>query len=315
MYCQSGELRSLRDFIRWGVTRMQETGCFHGHGFARALDESVYLVLHSLSLPPDWPESYFDCQLNLSERLKISRLIEQRVTQRLPSAYLTNEAWFAGLPFYVDERVLVPRSPFAELIQKHFLPWLELPANPRILDLCTGSGCIAIAAQYAFEDAEVHASDISPDALEVARINCEKHGLSDYLQLHESDLFDAVPKIEFDLIISNPPYVDAEDMVDLPLEFTHEPRLGLASGDDGLDLTLQMLTQAPDYLSDEGAVIVEVGNSAQALQSLLPQVPFVWLEFERGGEGVFMLSAPELRDYRAAIEETLIQRKDYAEVS
>jgi len=308
MNCESGELITLRDFVRWGVTRMQQSGCFHGHGFARPLDESVYLVLHGLSLPPDWPESYFDCRLNLSERLRLTRLIEQRVSQHIPTAYLTHEAWFAGLPFYVDSRVLVPRSPLAELIQKQLLPWVDVPAGAKILDLCAGSACIAIALQYAFEDAEVHASDLSKEALAVAAINLEKHGLKPHIKLHQSDLLSAIPPQSFDVIISNPPYVDAEDMQDLPAEFLHEPALGLEAGEDGLDLVLRMLQQAPDYLTEQGVLIVEVGNSWHALAELLPEIPWVWLEFESGGEGVFMLDAATVRAHQSSIEKALQQR-------
>jgi ribosomal protein L3 glutamine methyltransferase len=268
-----------------------------GHGFASALDEAVYLVLHALSLPWDWPEKYFDCVLTQAEREHVLAVLMQRIKTRQPAAYITHEAWFCGLPFYVDERVLVPRSPIAELIEHHFEPWTDAASIGSILDLCTGSGCIAIACQHAFLDAHVCASDISLDALEVARINLQKHGLTDVITLYESDVFEQIPPQLFDLIVSNPPYVDAEDMAELSDEFKSEPALGLAAGKDGLEIVDRILQHATDYLSDNGLLVVEVGNSQAAMMHKYEQLPLSWIEFEHGGDGVFCISAEDLKQY------------------
>ncbi len=222
------------------------------------------------------------------------------MNDRTPVPYLTNQAWFAGMPFYVDERVLVPRSPFAELIKKKFSPWLEEPQKvTRILDMCTGSACIAIALAKAFEHAQVDAVDISFDALEVADINITEHMMQDQVFAIQSDVFSGVPGQKYDLIVANPPYVDAEDMADLPEEFHHEPELGLASGDDGLDVTRVILQEAAEHLTDNGLLFVEVGNSMVHMDALYPNAPFTWLEFEHGGLGVFMITKQQLLDYFA----------------
>lgn len=289
------EIKTIKDFIRWGTSEMERKQLFFGHGFTSAMDEAVYCCLFTLKLPLDWPQSYFDTGLTEHERKAIYDLIRLRVRSRLPLAYLTNEAWFCGLSFYVDERVLIPRSPFAELIQNQFEPWVDPESINSILDLCTGSGCIAIACQYAFPEAEVVASDISKDALEVAKKNLDNHQLSDDLKLIESDGFNDIPKQAFDLIVSNPPYVDAKDLASMPEEYNQEPELGLASGDSGLDITLRILRDAPNYLSEQGVLMVEVGNSALALSQFLPNVAFSWVEFEKGGDGVFYISANDLK--------------------
>lgn len=291
------QLLTLRDCIRWGVSRFNKHDLFYGHGMASALDEAVYLCLHALHLPVDFSIEYFDTRLTLEERVKVIKLLKKRYQQRKPAAYLTHEAWFAGLRFYVDERVLVPRSPIAELIMQRFAPWIEEHEVHRVLDLCTGSGCIAIACADAFPDADVVAADVSPGALTVAQQNVDYHGLNDRLQLIESDLFAAIPQQMFDIIVSNPPYVDAQDMASLPNEYLHEPELGLQAGDDGLSLVVPMLQQARRYLSDHGILVVEVGNSEYALQQAFPRVPFLWLEFEHGGHGVFMLTAQQLDEF------------------
>jgi ribosomal protein L3 glutamine methyltransferase len=253
------------------------------------------LVLHALVLPWNWPESYFDCRLTDPEKQAIVDLLSLRVNSRQPTAYITQEAWFCGLPFYVDHRVLVPRSPIAELIGNQFQPWIDPDNVNRILDLCTGSGCIAIASQYQFFEADISASDISRDALEVARINLQKHDLLDHITLYESDGFKAIPPQQFDLIVSNPPYVDAEDMDLLTTEFTFEPRIGLASGDDGLEFVGQMLKSVGPYLSEHGSLIIEVGNSQQAMMQKFDFLPMTWIDFELGGSGVCMINAEDIR--------------------
>ncbi len=293
------QLVSIRDYIRWASSEFNRQKLSFGHGFATALDEAVYLVLHALELPWDWPREHFDARLTLEEREQVMATLMRRIKTRHPAAYITREAWFCGLPFFVDERVLVPRSPIAELIEHRFSPWIDPGRVHRVLDLCTGSACIAIACQYAFPEAEVSASDLSLDALEVARINRQRHGMEGSLELYHSDLFDDLPPQRFDLIVSNPPYVDAEDMAALSDEFLAEPRMGLEAGEDGLDLVERMLRQAPDWLEDDGLLVVEVGNSQQALSDKYPDLPLTWVEFERGGEGVFCIGAAELKQYFA----------------
>lgn len=296
------QFESLRDCIRWGVSQFNQAGIYYGHGMASSLDEAVYLALFTLHLPHDFSENYFDSRLTYQEKLSVLGLYRQRVESRKPAAYLTHEAWFAGLKFYVDERVLVPRSPIAELIEQQFEPWVEAERVDSILDLCTGSACIAIACAYAFDWADVDAVDLSPGALEVAQHNVQEHQLEDRVSIIESDLFDALPPRHYDIIVSNPPYVDAEDMAALPDEYLHEPELGLAAGQDGLDLVIPMLQQARGFLTGQGILVVEVGNSHYALQERFPEVPFYWLEFERGGEGVFLLTAEQLDEYQAVFD-------------
>ena len=297
------QLFTIKDCIRWGVSRFNEAGLFYGHGMSSALDEAVYLSLYALNLPHDFPVEYFDSRLTDDEKQRLLNLLEQRIETRQPAAYLTHEAWFMGLKFHVNEHVLVPRSPIAELIQQQFEPWIDAEQVDSVLDLCTGSACIAIACAYAFDWADVDAVDISANALQVAEQNVVEHGLEDRVSLIESDLFSNVPPRQYDIIVSNPPYVDAEDMMNLPDEYLHEPELGLAAGDDGLDLVIPMLQQARDFLTDQGILIVEVGNSQQALQEQFPQVAFNWLDFEHGGHGVFLLTAQQLDDYAEALSD------------
>ena len=295
------DLHTLRDLIRWGASRMNEAGLHFGHGTDNALDEAAALVLHTLHLPPDLHVEYFQANVTLAEKRAAIDLLMRRVAERKPAAYLTQQAWFMGLPFYVDERVLVPRSPLAELIERHFAPWLnDARKVERILDLGTGSGCIGIACAYAFPDAEVDLVDISAEALEVARRNISEHGLEDQVTAIRSDLFTALQGRSYELIISNPPYVGTEELDSLPSEYQHEPRLGLAAGREGLDVVEAILHQATNHLSDDGLLIVEVGNAQYALCEAFPDIPFTWLEFERGGQGVFLLNASQLRDYWAA---------------
>ena len=297
MSALSTRLRSLRDYIRWAVTRFQAEKLFFGHGADNAWDEARQLVLGALHLPYEIADSYLDCRLEEEEGQLLHALIQRRITERVPTAYLLGEAWFYGLPFVVDERVLIPRSPIAELIAQQFEPWL--PAVPaRILDLCTGSGCIGIACAMEFPQAEVVLSDLSFAALEVANLNIERHGLEDRVYTVQGDGFEGMPKQRFDLIVSNPPYVDAEDFADMPAEYHHEPALGLACGDDGLDLVRRILAEAADHLTEQGILVVEVGNSQVHVEALYPEVDFTWLEFEYGGHGVFLLAAAQCREHQ-----------------
>ncbi|WP_261815567.1 50S ribosomal protein L3 N(5)-glutamine methyltransferase [Vibrio gallicus] len=283
------ELHTLQDMIRWTVSRYNAAGLFYGHGTDNAWDEAVQLILPSLYLPIDVPSHVLNTRLTSSERLRIVERVIQRINLRTPTAYITNKAWFCGMEFFVDERVLVPRSPIGELIDNQFQPWLvEQPR--RIMDMCTGSGCIAIACAHAFPDAEVDAIDISSDALEVAEQNIQDHGLEEQVIPIRSDLFRDLVEEKYDLIVTNPPYVDEEDMNSLPEEFKHEPELGLAAGSDGLKLMRRIVANAPRYLTDNGILICEVGNSMVHVMDQYPQVPFTWLEFENGGHGVFMLT-------------------------
>jgi len=303
------KLTTIRDFIRWGTSEFTRKKLTFGHGYACAFDEAVYLTLYALSLPDDWPESYYDCVLTRAERKRVLTYLYKRATARIPSAYLTKQAWFAGLKFYVDKRVLIPRSPIAELIEEQFEPWVDSDQVHSILDLCTGSGCIAIACQYVFPEAKIVASDISTDALQVARYNCEQHNLVDEIKLIESDVFESIPLQKFDIIVSNPPYVDAEDMSSLPGEFSLEPKLGLEAGDDGLDIVTRILLQAVDYLTDDGVLIVEVGNSQPAVMEKFSFIPMTWLEFARGGTGVFKVKMKYLKICQEKINNLVLEQK------
>lgn len=288
------ELQTIRDYVRWSISQFNQAGLYYGHGTDNALDEALALILHTLHLSHDVYPALLDARLTQTEREQLSKLIRRRVTDRIPVPYLTNEAWFGGLPFYVDERVLIPRSPIAELIEQQFEPWINAESVTSILDLCTGSGCIAIACAKAFPDAAVDASDISNDALTVAKMNVLRHDVEDQVHLHQSDIFKSLPTKKYDIIVSNPPYVDAADMASLPPEFHHEPKSGLEAGLDGLDFAEHILKQAKKYLNPNGILIVEVGNSEYALAEKHPELPFTWLEFERGGGGVFLLTAEQL---------------------
>lgn len=286
------QLLTVQDLVRWSVSRMAEAGIYFGHGTDNPQDESVLLVTHALGLPWNQADQWRDCRLTHSERETVVSLLVTRIEQRVPAPYLVGEAWFCGLPYLVDERVLIPRSPIAELIETNFQPWLQHQPK-RIMDLCTGSGCIGIACAMQFPDAQVELLDISFDALAVAEENIQRLEVHDRVVALQSDLFSAAHG-RYDLIVSNPPYVDADDMACLPDEFHHEPELALAAGNDGLDLVRIMLKQARDHLTDDGVLVVEVGNSWPALADAYPQLPFQWQEFERGGHGVFVLHAKDL---------------------
>lgn len=287
------EMSTLQDMLRWTVSRFNAAGLFYGHGTDNSWDEAVQLVLPTLYLPIDLPAEMRFSRLTVSERHRICRLVVRRINERIPVAYLTNKAFFLGLEFFVDERVLVPRSPIRELIANRFEPML--PVEPiRILDLCTGSGCIGIACAYVFPKAEVDLVDISIDALAVAEINIQNHILKQKIFPLHSDLFRDLPQYKYDLIVSNPPYVDEEDMSALPDEFCHEPELGLAAGSDGLKLMRRIIANAPDYLTEQGILICEVGNSMVHVNEQYPELPLIWLEFENGGYGVFMMTYQDL---------------------
>lgn len=287
-------LITMGDFVRWGASRFNEAGLTFGHGTDNAQDEAFHLVTYALHLPHEIPPYMIETRLIREERIAVYELLQNRVTTRLPAPYLTHQAWFAGIPFYVDERVLVPRSPIAELIEVGFEPWVDSNRVEDILDLCTGSGCIAIASAFAYPHAHVDATDLSAEALEVAHKNVEQHHVMDQVRLIEGDLFQGLENRKYDVIVSNPPYVDAEDMAALTEEYKHEPVMGLAAGKDGLDIVRRILKQAGDYLKPGGILIVEVGNSAAALVESYPDVPFTWLEFERGGHGVFLLTTDQV---------------------
>lgn len=294
----SQELHTIRDFIRWAYSRFNEAHLYYGHGTDNAWDEAINIVLSSLHLPPDASPDLLNARLTQVESREVCDFIMRRIEERIPVAYLIKEAWFAGLPFYVDERVIIPRSPIAELIENHFSPWLanDQPVD-RILDLCTGCGCIAIACAIAFPDSEVDAVDISEAALDVSKINLRNHHLEHQVRLIQSDLFKNVHE-QYDLIVSNPPYVSEEEYQALPKEYHHEPELALKATDEGLAVVKRILLGALKHLNENGLLIVEVGNSQEALNQRYPEVSFLWLEFERGGEGVFALTKEQLQRYQ-----------------
>ena len=296
-------LTTIRDLVRWGASEFERERLSYGHGFATALDEARYLTLHALALPYDLTDDYLDSVLTLGEREQVIERLLLRASSRRPAAYITRESWFCGLSFYVDERVLVPRSPVAELLANHFEPWVDSRQVHKILDLCCGSGCIGIAAQYQFADAEVSLADLSVDALEVAAINLQRHDLDGLVKLYQSDLFAAIPAQQFDIIVSNPPYVDAEDMAALSDEFRAEPELGLAAGEDGLAIVDRIIERALDYLSADGVLFIEVGNSQAAMEQKYDFLPMTWIDFEMGGAGVCCIHAEDLRQQCCAIVE------------
>ncbi len=305
----TAELASIIDFIRYGASRFAAAGLTFGHSHDNPIDEATHLVLASLHLPPDIPPAYGAGRLTRDERENVLALIERRVNERLPVAYLVGETWFAGLKFKSDRRALVPRSPIAELIESRFAPWLDHRPVERVLDLCTGSGCIGIAMAEYNPDWQVDIVDISEEALSLARENIAFQHLEGRVHAIQSDLFAGVEGRRYDLIVSNPPYVTEDEYAALPGEYRHEPKLGLTSGTDGLDLCLRMLDEAAAHLTDEGLLIVEVGESEHALAALLPDVPFIWIEFKVGAMGVFALERRDLIEHADAIRAAAAARR------
>jgi ribosomal protein L3 glutamine methyltransferase len=306
----TAELATIVDFIRYAASRFSAAGLTFGHGQDSAIDEATQLVLATLHLPPDLPPAYGAATLTAEERERVLALIRKREEDRVPVAYLVGEAWFAGLKFKSDARALVPRSPIAELIQNGFSPWLDGREIDRALDMCTGSGCIGIAMAAWHPHWRVDLADISEDALSLARENMAQHHVDgDRVRALRSDLFESLEDERYDLIVSNPPYVGQAEFDALPGEYGHEPQLGLTSGNDGLDLCLRMLDEAAGHLNDQGVLIVEVGNSEHALVELLPEVPFVWLEFQPGPMGVFAIERRDLLAHAEAIRAAAAQRE------
>lgn len=288
-------LITVRDWLRFAVSRFNEAKLFFGHGSDNAFDEAAYLILHTLHLPLDRLEPFLDASLTHGESEEVQATIERRVRERIPAAYLTHEAWLGAHRFYVDERVIVPRSFIAELLPEQLAPWVEKPDEvTRALDLCTGSGCLAILAALAFPNADVDAVDLSKDALDVAAKNVADYGLADRIELIESDLFAALDGRSYDVILSNPPYVNAESVAALPPEYQAEPALALGSGEDGLDATRQILAAAKSHLNPDGLLVVEIGHNRDVLEAVYPALPFTWLDTEGGEQFVFMLRREDL---------------------
>ncbi len=287
------QLYTVGDFIRWSASRMNEAEVHFGHGTVDALDEAAALVFHALHLPPDTPDAYLSARLTRDEKQQVFALVGRRIDDRIPAPYLTGQAWFMELPFFVDERVLIPRSPMAELIQRRFSPWLPQPPATA-LDLGTGSGCLGIALATVFQDAQVVLTDVDPDALAVAEMNVAHHGLEGRLELLQGADFTPVAGRRFDLIVTNPPYVGAEELAVLPDEYDHEPRLALAAGEDGLEVVDRLLAAAHRHLTPRGWLVLEVGSTRATLERAYPQLDFIWPELEHGGEGVGLIDAPQL---------------------
>ena len=289
----SAELSTIIDFIRFGASRFSAAGLSFGHSYDNALDEATQLVLHVLHLPHDMSPVYGQARLVADEKEKVLALFQRRIEERIPACYLTGEAWFAGLSFKSDQRALVPRSPIAELIESGFEPWLGGRPVQRVLDLCTGSGCIAIATAHYHPDWQVDGVDLSQDALALAGENAARLEAGN-VRLLQSDMFRNLDGEIYDLIVSNPPYVTHAETDALPKEYSHEPEMGLRAGDDGLDLVLEILRDAPDHLSEQGLLICEVGESEQHLIRLLPELPFAWVEFKVGQMGIFVLEREDM---------------------
>jgi ribosomal protein L3 glutamine methyltransferase len=290
------ELLTIRDWLRYAVSRFENSDIFYGHGTDNAYDEAVWLIMGSLHLPHDTLNNFLDARLTSEERTKLASFIEERISKHTPTAYLLKEAWLQGLKFFVDERVLIPRSFIAELLVNDGLqPWIEYPELVNsAADLCTGSGCLGVLLADAYPDAEIDVIDISPDAIDVCNINIANYGLQDRVHAIKSDMFSALKGKQYDLIISNPPYVDAPSMAELPAEYRNEPQLALGSGDAGLDHTHTILREAANYLTDEGILVVEIGHNRDALIEAYPDLPFTWLEVSSGDAFVFLLTKSQL---------------------
>jgi len=287
-------LETLGDFMRWGASGLRAAGVHFGHGTDNPVDEALLLVSHALHLDLPLPPEFFAARLTPTEKREVVALLNRRVDERDPAAYLTGQAWFAGLSFAVDPRVLVPRSPIAEILENGFAPWMEPVLVNRVLDLCTGSGCIAVAAAHYLPHARVDAADLCDDALAVARVNIERHRLEQRVTAVRSDVYDGLGTRDYDVIVSNPPYVPQAEYVELPIEFHREPRVGLLAGHDGLDVVRKIIAGARRHLRPGGILIVEVGSAEQALVAAYPDLPFTWIDFARGGGGVFVLHRSEL---------------------
>ncbi len=291
----SSTLKTIRDCLRFAVSRFNEAKIFFGHGSSDAYDEAAYLILHTLHLPLDRLEPILDAALTHNEIMEVLNIIERRVEERVPAAYMTHQAFLGEFSFYVDERVIVPRSFIAELLREQLAPWIAVPDEVgSVLDLCTGSACLAILAAHAFPYAQIDAAELSLDALDVARRNVADYGLEEQIELIESDLFAGLNGRKYDLIISNPPYVDAASVFALPQEYLHEPKLALGSGEDGLDATRIILEQAAAHLNPNGLLVVEIGHNRDALEAAFPALPFTWLEVSAGDQFVFLLRREDL---------------------
>ncbi|MSQ80425.1 MAG: 50S ribosomal protein L3 N(5)-glutamine methyltransferase [Candidatus Methylopumilus sp.] len=286
---------SIRDWLRYTVSRFESSDIFFGHGTSNAYDEAVWLIFGFLHLPHDTIDNFLDANITVKEKKDLLLLIEKRINEKIPTAYLLNEAWLKDYKFYVDERVIVPRSLIAELLSENFYPWIERPESIHIaLDLCTGSGCLGIMMAHVFQNASIDLVDISEKALQVAQINTDNYGLNDQLNLIQSDLFQALDEKKYDLIISNPPYVNQASVDKFPLEFLKEPNIALGSGNDGLDHTIKIIHEAKKYLNDDGVLIVEIGHNKEILLEKFPQTEFQWLEVSLGNDFVFMLHKSQL---------------------
>jgi ribosomal protein L3 glutamine methyltransferase len=290
------ELITLRDWLRYAVSRFQSSDLFFGHGCDNAYDEAAWLILHTLHLPADRLEAFADARLTRDERLAIFNILEQRITKRIPAAYLTGEAWLGEFRFHVDERVIVPRSFFAEMLRDGFAPWIEDEQQiVDALDLCTGSGCLAVLMAHAFPAAQVDAVDLSSDALAVARRNVDDYGLTERIALIESDLFAGLQRRSYDLIISNPPYVTAAAMAALPPEYRHEPALALAAGEDGLDIVRRILADAPRHLKPGGLLAIEIGHNRDIFERAFPQLQPIWLASATSSDMILLLHRQQLQ--------------------
>lgn len=298
-------ITSMRDIILWASELFNNNSIYFGHGTDNALDEAAYLISYCAEKPIDFTDEDLAYTLTANQRSKVVKVLQQRIEKKLPAAYITNTAYFFGLEFEVNENVLVPRSPIAELIGEEFSPWFDINAHRKkhstlkILDMCTGSACIAIACATVFDNADVDAVDISKEALEVASRNIIKHKIENRVKAIQSDMFNNVPQNKYDIIVSNPPYVTQAEIDELPDEYHQEPSLGLYADNNGLEFAINILQHAKDYLNDEGIVVIEVGNSAEALQNHYPNVAFTWLDFEMGGDGVFVLDAAQIKQYHS----------------